>query len=154
MTTDAPAMLTKQQVIDILSAPYALDCTTADPSVLRDVPDADAFAKFGRLVLKMALGELDPARMSNAVKRELLDEIGIPVPADWAIEFRQRPDKTFVAMYPSAEMAKAAVCRLREPGGEYLLPDQYTDWVNDVNRPELEEFYEFRVGDYTLNYCR
>lgn len=151
--TTPPAMLTKAEVQAILDAPYALDCAGADPSLLREIPDPTTFAKFGRLVLKMALGELDPARMSDDLKREVLDDIGIAIPGDWAVEFRQRPDKTFVASYPSAEMARAALCRVQADAAEYALPEQYEDWVNG-DRSDIAEFYEFRVGDYTLNYCR
>lgn len=146
--------LTKDQVIAILSQDYALDCTKADPSLLLQVPDSAAFARFGRLILKMALGELDPAAVPAPVMREVLDDIGIPVPADWAIEFRPRPAKTFIAMYPAADMALAAICRFRQPGGDYPLPPQYKEWVEDTSGLTEEQFYEFRVGDYTLSYCR
>lgn len=154
-TNDAPgAALTKDQVIDILSQDYTLDCAQADPSLLMQVPDSAAFAQFGRLILKMALGELDPRAVSEPVMREVLKDLGIPIPDDWAIEFRPRPAKTFIAMYPAADMALAAICRFRQPGGDYPLPPQYKEWVGGSSGMTEEKFYEFRVGDYTLSYCR
>ncbi len=154
-TNDAPAAaLTKDQVIEILSQDYTLDCAKADPGLLMQVPDSHAFARFGRLILKMALGELDPAAVPGPVMREVLDDIGIPIPADWDIRFQPRPAKTFVAMYPAPEMALAAICRFRQPGGDYPLPPQYKEWVEGESGLSEEQFYEFRVGDYTLNYCR
>lgn len=156
MTADTtpPAPLTKDQVIAILSQDYALDCTTADPSLLLQVPNSAAFANFGRLILKMALGQLDPAAVPEPVMREVLDDLGIPVPADWAIEFRPRPAKTFVAMYPAADMALAALCRFQTAGGDYPLPPQYDEWCKGSSGMTEQQFYEFRVGDYTLSYCR
>jgi hypothetical protein len=118
------------------------------------VPDPDSFARFGRLVMKMALGELDPARVPEPVMREVLDDIGIHVPADWKIRFRPRPRKTFTAFYPRPDMAQAALCRFRQDGGDYQLPPQYAEWVGGSSTASKEEFYEFRVGDYTLNFCR
>ena len=156
-TNDAPdttGSLTKDEVIAILSQEYALDCTQSDPSLLMQVPDSAAFARFGRLILKMALGELDPARVPEPVMREVLDDIGIPIPADWAIRFQPRPPKTFIAMYPGADMALAAICRFRQPGGDYPMPPQYGDWLSGSSGMTEEQFYEFRVGDYTLSYCR
>lgn len=146
--------LTKQQVIDILSQDYAMDCTKADPSLLMQVPDPDSFARFGRLIMKIALGEIDPKRVPEDVMREVLNDIGIPVPKDWKIRFKPRPKKTFVAMYPSAAMARAALCRFEKPGGDYQLPPQYAEWVGGTSTASKQAFYEFRVGDYTLNYCR
>jgi hypothetical protein len=146
--------LSKAQVLDILASDYALDCAGANPDVLMQVPDPDSFARFGRLVMKMALGELDPARVPEPVMREVLDEIGIHVPADWKIRFRPRPKKTFAAFYPRADMAQAALCRFRQDGGDYQLPPQYAEWVGGSSTASKEEFYEFRVGDYTLNFCR
>lgn len=154
MAKEKPAPMTRQEVIDVLAADYALDCTQADPGLLMQVPDPDSFAKFGRLIMKMALGELDPRRVPDDVMREVLSDIGIAVPDDWKISFRRRPRKTFVAMYPDAAMARAALCRFRDDGGDYQLPPQYSEWVNGGSTASQEGFYEFRVGDYTLNFCR
>ena len=146
--------MTRQQVMDILAADYALDCAQADPGQLQQVPDPDSFARFGRLILKMALGQIDPARVPEPVMREVLDDIGIHVPADWSIRFKPRPRKSFVAFYPRPEMAQAALCRFAADGGDYQLPPQYAEWTSGTSTASKEEFYEFRVGDYTLNFCR
>lgn len=152
MTPEAP--MTKQEVAAILAADYAMDCATADPGLLMQVPASASFESFGRLIMKMALGELDPARIPDDVMRALLADFGIAVPADWAIQFLPRPAKTFVAMYPAADMATAALCRFRQPGADYALPPQYREWTEGTSTATKEQFYEFRVGDYTLNYCR
>lgn len=154
MTPEAPAPMTKDEVADILAADYALDCASADPSLLMQVPGSASFEGFGRLILKMALGELDPARIPEDVMREILADFGIAVPDDWSIQFLPRPAKTFVAMYPAADMAQAALCRFRQDGADYQLPPQYAEWVGGSSTLGKEEFYAFRVGDYTLNYCR
>jgi hypothetical protein len=146
--------LTRDEVIDILSRDYAMDCSKADPSLLMQIPDPSSFAKFGRLMLKMALGELDPRRIPDDVMRQVLAEIGIAVPDDWKIRFARRPKKTFVAMIPPADMARAALCRLQDSDGDYALPPQYADWVNGTSADDVMGFYAFRVGDYTLNFCR
>lgn len=152
-TPDAPPM-TKAEVAAILADDYALDCATADPSLLMQVPASASFAGFGRLIMKMALGELDPARVPDDVMRAVLADYGIAVPDDWAIQFMPRPAKTFVAMYPAADMAQAALCRFQDVNADYQLPPQYAEWVGGNNLMSKQEFYEFRVGDYTLNYCR
>ncbi len=154
MTTATPAPMTKDEVAAILANDYAMDCTTADPGLLMAVPSSASFEGFGRLIMKMALGELDPSRIPEDVMRAVLADFGIAVPDDWSIQFLPRPAKTFVAMYPAADMATAALCRFRQDGGDYALPPQYSEWVNGTSTATKEQFYEFRVGDYTLNYCR
>ena len=151
--TAAPPM-TKEEIGEILARDYAMDCATADPTLLMQVPASASFQGFGRLIMKMALGELDPARIPDDVMRAVLADFGIAVPDDWKIQFMPRPAKTFVAMYPAADMATAALCRFRQDGGDYQIPPQYAEWVQGASTATKEEFYEFRVGDYTLNYCR
>lgn len=154
MTPDTPAPMTKAEVEDILARDYALDCASADPTLLRQVPGSASFAGFGRLILKMALGELDPARIPDDVMRAVLADFGIDVPADWDIRFVPRPARTFIAMVPPADMAQAALCRFRQPGADYPLPQEYAEWASGNSSASREEFYQFRVGDYTLSYCR
>lgn len=147
-----PPMLTKADVAAALAADYKVRPDRADPSLLATIPSPDSFADFGRLVLKMAMGEINPARVPDAVMREILDDMGIQVPADWKISFRRRPKKTFTVLYPTREMAETAIVRLQQ-SGSYALPRQYEEWVGGTG-PEVQDFYEFRVGDYTLNFCR
>jgi len=107
----------------------------------------------------MAMGEINPARVPDDVMREVLDDMGIHVPADWKISFRRRPKNTFTVLYPTRQMAETAIVRLQQ-SGSYALPRQYEDWVAKTGQPpapplpEVQDFYEFRVGDYTLNFCR
>ncbi|MDP2085988.1 MAG: hypothetical protein Q8K20_12380 [Gemmobacter sp.] len=154
MTAPDTRPMTKDEVAEILANEYAMDCDTADPGLLMQVPDWASFQGFGRLILKMALGELDPARIPDDVMRDILKDYGIAIPDDWSIQFTPRPAKTFIAMYPAPDMAKAALCRFQQDGADYQLPPQYAEWVGGTSTLDKQEFYEFRVGDYTLNYCR
>lgn len=152
MPTTDTKMMTKAEVAAAMAADYKVNSKRADTSLLNDIPTPDSFAAFGRLVLKIAMGEINPARVPDDVMRAVLDDMGIKVPDDWKIVFRRRPKNTFTVMYPSKPMAQAALARLQTTGS-YTLPRQYSEWQAS-DKSKVQDFYEFRVGDYTLNFCR
>lgn len=141
---------------------YDLSDTTKYPlnaGVLALKPEPNERATLGELIIRLALGlQSIPENATAAQKKKILADADVNVPEGVGVEFVYRQPNTLVVMIPPKDMVVAALRRYQEKdkkNEKYVdLPKEYADMISGAWTKSIEEFYEIRVSDYTLSYCR
>lgn len=139
---------------------YIVDCDAVgqQPSIFK--PEATDPRAFGELILKIAIGQVDPPPNSHqAALKALLRGASVDIPDNMEVRIEYRDSSSFIVMIPPPDMAKRAICAMRELDAnnsqDYDLTQFYVDFATGNWPPrKMMEFYERRVCDYTLSYCR
>lgn len=114
----------------------------------------ESFQLLGRLIETWSL---DPAQVPSeqgALRRSIESAVG-PLPERIkTIRVIQATMDTMTIVLPPAPMVEAGKAAV-VAGERYPLPSEYTDVVmNKSTALDAEDFFYFRVGEYSLNQCK
>jgi len=145
-----------------LLSPGAAEAANLAPDVLRPAETAsdvsfvvpESFQLLGRLIETWSL---DPAQVpseQSALRRSIESAVG-PLPERIkSIRVIQATMDTMTIVLPPAPMVEAGKAAVAA-GDRYPLPSEYTDLVmNKSTALDAEDFFYFRVGEYSLNQCK
>lgn len=149
-----------------MAVKYPIDCESLDPDLaLKKVgtqPGTEAMAKFGELLIKLALG-LETAPLNpDEHNAYLKNKGGLEIPDGVRVELIAQGVDNIKILIPPKELIELAVCEMQKKDRENTptyegLPAAYKQlddgtWTDDGST--MERFYEVRVCDYTIGYCR
>ena len=136
----------------------SVNCDKVDSSILDKKPVPSSLQALGHDLVEIALENMPmPKDVVGFLKSH-----GVAVPPGMTIEMRRREIMHMVIMIPPKQLVEAAVCEARKLDAANInyvaamLPD-YQEALSGAwfkNGKTNEDFYDVRVADYTLSYCR
>ena len=114
----------------------------------------------GQMIIKLATGELEiPSNTDDA--RALLAEYGISMDGYEEIEFVVDTDTKKHFIVPAKAVIDAAQERVDQAQNYHKMTDEhfrmyngrFSPMVAPDDRPTKQEFFDFRVGDYSSSHC-
>lgn len=138
-----------------------VDAAKVDSNILARKPMATDMRKLGHLLVEIALGNVDMPGSTDETAT-LLKKHGVEIPKGVKVEMRVRDPEHMIIMIPPKQMVEAAVCEARKLDSrnvsyiDAMLPD-YKDALTGAWYAEgktNEDFYDVRVADYSLSFCR
>jgi len=125
---------------------------------IRKITAAD-MSKFGRLIIELALDHSKiPAEHEQAKIRAMLQANGAIIPPEVKhIKIVPQAVDSVIITVPPTELMEQTLAQLSadtDAGAIYPLPAAYELMARDMFEGSLEDFYEVRVADYTLGFCR
>lgn len=125
---------------------------------IRKITAAD-MSKFGRFIMELALDHSKiPLPHEQAKIRALLQANGAIIPPEVKnITIVAQEVDSVIITVPPTELMEQTLAQLSaetDAGAIYPLPAAYELMVRDMFEGSLEDFYEVRVADYTLGFCR
>ena len=111
--------------------------------------------EFGKKVIKWAL---EPETRPKSLAEFAAQTTGIieqPFPAHIkAVQFVQSNKEVLLIRLAPAEIVQDTLDRLKTATGKYPLPKFYDEYFTQGLHTDQREFFEFRVGDYTMAQCQ
>ncbi|HTV69043.1 MAG TPA: hypothetical protein VMF90_10940 [Rhizobiaceae bacterium] len=149
------ATLTKERK-ETLSTERAAEIRKRKP--IRKITAAD-MSKFGRFIMELALDHSKiPLPHEQDKIRALLQANGAIIPPEVKnITIVAQEVDSVIITVPPTELMEQTLAQLSaetDAGAIYPLPAAYELMVRDMFEGSLEDFYEVRVADYTLGFCR
>jgi hypothetical protein len=140
---------------------HQVDCKGVDVGILDFKPMPNSLQQLGNLLVEIAL-ENETMPTTPEKTAELLARFGVVIPKGITVEMRRRDPNHMIIMIPPKSLVEASICEAREydkEGYNYLgqrLPDYQAvldgSWYKSGKTNE--DFYDVRVADYTMSYCR
>jgi hypothetical protein len=141
---------------------HHVNCEKVDTAILKFKPTPTSMQQLGNALVEIALGN-EPMPATPAATAKLLKSLGVVIPEGITVEMRRRDPKHMIIMIPPKALVEASICEAREYDKEgynnYLakrLPDYQAvldgSWY--ASGKSNEDFYDVRVADYTMSYCR
>jgi hypothetical protein len=140
---------------------HQIDCKGVDTAILKFKPTPTSLQQLGNVLVEIAL-ENEPMPSTPQKTAELLARYGVVIPKGITVEMRRRDPNHMIIMIPPKSLVEASICEAREydkEGYNYLdqrLPDYQAvldgSWY--ASGKSNEDFYDVRVADYTMSYCR
>ncbi len=139
----------------------SVNCKAVNASILDLKPMPTSMQALGHALVEIAL-ENKPMPATQAETAAFLVANGVVMPPGVTVEMRRRDKMHMIIMIPPKELVEAAVCEARkldEKNVNYIstmLPD-YQEALSGAwydSGKTNEDFYDVRVADYTLSYCR
>lgn len=136
----------------------SVNCDKVDSTILDKKPVPSSLQALGHALVEIAL---ENAPIPKDVV-SFLESHGVALPKGMTVEMRRRELMHMIIMIPPRELVEAAVCEARKLDGQNIdyvsamLPD-YQEALSGVwytAGKTNEDFYDVRVADYTLSYCR
>jgi hypothetical protein len=139
----------------------SVNCKSVNASILDLKPVPTSLQRLGHALVEIAL-ENAPMPSTTKEVEDFLTAHGVIMPKGMTAEMKRRDMNHMVIMIPPKQLVEAAVCEARKLDDanvnyiETMLPD-YKEalsgaWINSGKTNE--DFYDVRVADYTLSYCR
>ena len=139
----------------------SVDCKKVDSSVLNLKPVPSSLQVLGHALVEIALENAPMPKTPSAVAK-FLKAHGVTIPPGVKVTMRRRDKMRMIIMIPPKELVEAAVCEARKLDAANvnyvasMLPD-YQQALSGAwfdSGKTNEDFYDVRVADYTLSYCR
>jgi len=114
-----------------------------------DLSDHAAVGRVGKLLQKW----VEDPKTIPATPEDALAEIqgtGIGTAALERVHVHKNTETDFHISLPTADQLKEVLQDINS----YLLPDPYKDFAAAPDQFDRKEFYQYRMGDYTLQHCR
>lgn len=133
---------------------HNVDCKSTKPNPNDRAPNSGDLKRLGEFVIALALDSALWSKVDTPAKAEQeLKARGFVIPPGVTVVFERRKDMEFKILVPQADIAAAAICEARTTAKYDRLPPEYKT-VDTLPSNKFEEFYELRVGDYCMGYCR
>lgn len=140
---------------------HQIDCSKVDTKLLDYKPTPKSLQLLGNHLVEIAL-EKEPMPATPQETAQLLADYGVVIPAGITVEMRRRDPNHMIIMIPPKALVEASICEARyydKKGYKYLakrLPDYQAvlDGTWYAKGKTNEDFYDVRVADYTMSYCR
>lgn len=136
----------------------SVNCEKVDSSILDKKPVPSSLQTLGHALVEIALENTPvPKDVVGFLKSH-----GVAIPPGMTVEMKRRDLMHMVIMIPPRELVEAAVCEARKLDDKKvnyvasMLPD-YQEALSGswfASGKTNEDFYDVRVADYTLSYCR
>jgi hypothetical protein len=140
---------------------HKVDCDKVDKKILDFKPVPKDLQTLGNLLVEIALEKV-PMPVTREETAKLLKSAGLAIPKGITVEMRRRDASHMIIMIPPKALVEASICEARDydkGGYQYLakrLPDYQAvldgSWY--ASGKTNEDFYDVRVADYTMSYCR
>ena len=139
----------------------SVNCANVDASILDLKPVPTSLQALGHALVEIAL-ENTPMPATKPATAAFLKAHGVAIPKGVTVEMQRRKLKHMIIMIPPRQLVEAAVCEARKLDASNvnyvatMLPD-YQEALSGAwfaNGKTNEDFYDVRVADYTLSYCR
>ena len=153
---------------------YPIDCGAVPPGIGAKKITTDGttagMSKFGELIIKLALGQVAVPSDPTAQRDLLINDGGLLIPAGVNVEIIVQDLHNIKILVPPRELIEDTICDMQEIDQEFAdgiideqdveysgIPEAYDDlknlrWLSAGN--SMEKFYEVRISDYTIGYCR
>jgi hypothetical protein len=111
-----------------------------------------------KLGVKFIEWSLDPSTRPpdgdmQAFEEQMKDILKFPLPKHFTkVQIIQCPLDTVLLRLPPKELVQDTTTNL-PPHGDYPLPDFYAERLIDGEHTDNQEFFRFRIGDYTIAFC-
>jgi hypothetical protein len=139
----------------------SVNSNTVNTAILNLKPVPTSLQELGHALVEIALGNI-PMPASKEATATFLEAHGVIIPPGVTVEMRQRDKMNMIIMIPPKELVEAAIVEARKLDTgkvnyvEAMLPDYKKAltgaWIGSGKTNE--DFYDVRVADYTLSYCR
>ena len=139
----------------------SVNCSAVDVSVLDLKPVPTSLQVLGHALVEIAL-ENTPMPSTPKDTADFLKAHGVNIPAGVTVEMRRRDKMHMIIMIPPKELVEAAICEARklDTGNANYISTMLPDYGEALSGAWIksgktnEDFYDVRVADYTLSYCR